>query len=296
METHAFAKFAHWMARQAGKASTFVAALALLVVWAVTGPLFGWSDTWQLIINTGTTIITFLMVFLIQNTQNRDTEALHLKLDELIRATKGARHSAMELEDKSEEQLDAAQGRAAEEAAGAATPAQQGQGAPGSRAGRRATRKAGAILKEPSPRSVRARHRKALGDKPRLRHNYCAAGRGNGVDGTAPAAGLHQLQPRLEDHAARVLALANRLRGDGIEAIIDQYITSPPEGWPRWMDSHVRDDDFVVMVCTETYYRRVIGKEKPGRRPRRALGGEPHLQSSLRKRSDPLRSGSDGCR
>jgi low affinity Fe/Cu permease len=107
VETHAFAKFAHWMARQAGKASTFVAALALLVVWAVTGPLFGWSDTWQLIINTGTTIITFLMVFLIQNTQNRDTEALHLKLDELIRVTKGARHSAMELEDKSEEQLDA---------------------------------------------------------------------------------------------------------------------------------------------------------------------------------------------
>ena len=78
METSSFARFAHWMAHQAGKASTFIAALALLVVWAVTGPLFGWSDTWQLIINTGTTIITFLMVFLIQNTQNRDTEALHL--------------------------------------------------------------------------------------------------------------------------------------------------------------------------------------------------------------------------
>jgi low affinity Fe/Cu permease len=107
VEAHSFARFAHWMARKAGKASTFVAALALLVVWAVTGPLFDWSDTWQLIINTGTTIITFLMVFLIQNTQNRDTEALQLKLDELIRATKGARHSAMELEDKSEEQLDA---------------------------------------------------------------------------------------------------------------------------------------------------------------------------------------------
>jgi hypothetical protein len=67
-----------------------------------------------------------------------------------------------------------------------------------------------------------------------------------------------------EEHAARVLALANRLRGDGVEAFLDQYITSPPEGWPRWMGSHVRDDDFVVMVCTETYYRRVIGKEKPG--------------------------------
>jgi low affinity Fe/Cu permease len=108
VETHPFSKFAHWAAHKAGKASTFVAALALLVVWAVTGPLFGWSDTWQLIINTGTTIITFLMVFLIQNTQNRDTEALQLKLDELIRVTKGARDSAMALEDKSEEELDAA--------------------------------------------------------------------------------------------------------------------------------------------------------------------------------------------
>ena len=107
METHPFSRFAHWAARQAGKAWTFIAALALLVVWAVTGPVFGWSDTWQLIINTGTTIVTFLMVFLIQNTQNRDTEALHLKLDELIHATKGARDSAMELEDKSEEELDA---------------------------------------------------------------------------------------------------------------------------------------------------------------------------------------------
>ena len=107
VDTHPFSKFAHWAAHKAGKASTFIAALALMVVWAVTGPLFGWSDTWQLIINTGTTIVTFLMVFLIQNTQNRDTEALHLKLDELIHATKGARDSAMALEDKSEEELDA---------------------------------------------------------------------------------------------------------------------------------------------------------------------------------------------
>ena len=107
MERHSFTSFAHWMARQAGKASTFVAALGLLVLWVVTGPLFGWSDTWQLIVNTGTTIITFLMVFLIQNTQNRDTEALHLKLDELIRATKGVPDWAMALEDKSEGELDA---------------------------------------------------------------------------------------------------------------------------------------------------------------------------------------------
>ena len=67
-----------------------------------------------------------------------------------------------------------------------------------------------------------------------------------------------------EAHAARVLKLANKLRCDGIEAIIDQYFTSPPEGWPHWMDAHVRDDDFVVMVCTEAYYRRVVGKEAPG--------------------------------
>jgi low affinity Fe/Cu permease len=102
-----FTRFAKHTSRAAGHPATFCAALAIIVIWAVSGPLFGFSDTWQLVINTGTTIITFLMVFLIQNTQNRDTEALHLKLDELIRVSKGARHSAMELEDKSEEQLDA---------------------------------------------------------------------------------------------------------------------------------------------------------------------------------------------
>jgi low affinity Fe/Cu permease len=101
-----FAAFARWAAHHAGRASTFILAVAVVAAWAVTGPLFGFSDTWQLVINTGTTIVTFLMVFLIQNTQNRDTEALQLKLDELIRASAGARNRLLELEDLDEEELD----------------------------------------------------------------------------------------------------------------------------------------------------------------------------------------------
>jgi low affinity Fe/Cu permease len=95
-------KIAHWV----GTPFAFALAIAGILVWAVTGPMFGYSDTWQLIINTTTTIITFLMVFLIQNTQNRDARALHLKLDELIHATKGARNQLIDLENLSDAELD----------------------------------------------------------------------------------------------------------------------------------------------------------------------------------------------
>ena len=97
---------AQWAARECGRAHTFAIAIVVVVVWAVSGPLFGFSDTWQLVINTGTTIVTFLMVFLIQNTQNRDTEALQLKIDELIRVTEQARNRLINLEDLTEEEMD----------------------------------------------------------------------------------------------------------------------------------------------------------------------------------------------
>lgn len=100
-----FRKFAHNVSLAVGSAWAFLLALAAVLFWGLTGPIFGFSDTWQLVINTGTTVVTFLVVFIIQNTQNRDAKAIHLKLDELIRASKGARTQLVELEELSDEEL-----------------------------------------------------------------------------------------------------------------------------------------------------------------------------------------------
>ena len=101
----AFRKFANKTSEAMGTPWAFIAAVLLILGWAVSGPFFGFSEVWQLVINTGTTIITFLMVFLIQNTQNRDAKAIHLKLDELLRGVEGARTSMVDLEDLSDEDL-----------------------------------------------------------------------------------------------------------------------------------------------------------------------------------------------
>ncbi len=101
-----FRRIASFISRLAGSPWTFFAAVSLILAWLLTGPLFGFSDTWQLVINTGTTIITFLMVFLIQNTQNRETKAINLKLDELIRSAREARNDLVNLENATDEELE----------------------------------------------------------------------------------------------------------------------------------------------------------------------------------------------
>jgi low affinity Fe/Cu permease len=100
-----FRKFSSITSEIVGSSWSFIAAVLIIIIWAATGPAFGYSDTWQLVINTGTTIITFLMVFLIQNTQNRDARAIHLKLDELLRSVEGARVSKANLENLPDEEL-----------------------------------------------------------------------------------------------------------------------------------------------------------------------------------------------
>jgi len=101
-----FTCFAKWTAHASGRPAAFFVAVLVILTWAITGPLFHYSDTWQLIINTGTTIVTFLMVFLIQNTQNRDSQAIHVKLDELIRSIDTARNSVLDLDSLSDEELE----------------------------------------------------------------------------------------------------------------------------------------------------------------------------------------------
>ncbi len=102
-----FTRAAKWASRAAGRPSTFIGAVVIILLWAITGPLFHFSDTWQLVINTGTTIITFLMVFLIQNTQNRDTDAMQVKLDELLRAVDSAKNTMIDLEELDDAELEA---------------------------------------------------------------------------------------------------------------------------------------------------------------------------------------------
>src|SRR5215467_5905322 len=101
-----FANFAQWVSHTTGRPISFLAAFASIVIWALTGPLFSYSDTWQLVINTATTIVTFLMVFVIQITQNRDTAAMHIKIDELIRVTQKARNVLLDLEELDDRTLE----------------------------------------------------------------------------------------------------------------------------------------------------------------------------------------------
>jgi low affinity Fe/Cu permease len=100
-----FRKLAHWCSDFIGRPTAFFTAVLIVIVWGLAGPLFQYSDTWQLVINTGTTIVTFLMIFLVQNTQNRDNKAIHLKIDEVIRSIKGARNDLLDIEDEPDQRL-----------------------------------------------------------------------------------------------------------------------------------------------------------------------------------------------
>jgi low affinity Fe/Cu permease len=122
-----YSRLAKQASRFCGKPVVFVMAVATIIVWIITGPLFHYSDTWQLVINTATTIVTFLMVFLIQSTQNRDTQAIQIKLDELIRATQGAHNALLDLEELEEHELDAFRAKYEEIAAKARMLVKDGQ-------------------------------------------------------------------------------------------------------------------------------------------------------------------------
>lgn len=111
VSSNLYTQIAKSISRVTGRPSTFSLAVLVIIIWLVSGPIFGFSDTWQLVINTGTTIITFLMVFLIQNTQNRDTAAIQLKLDELVRAHQGAHNAILDLEELDDQMIDAFRAR-----------------------------------------------------------------------------------------------------------------------------------------------------------------------------------------
>jgi low affinity Fe/Cu permease len=123
-----FTRLAKGVSRWSGRPSAFLLALGVVVAWVVTGPIFHYSDTWQLAINTGTTIVTFLMVFLIQNTQYRDAEAVQVKLDELLRSTRGAHNALLDLEELEDQELDEIRGRYAELATRAREQLRRGEG------------------------------------------------------------------------------------------------------------------------------------------------------------------------